>query len=580
VTNRSRTQLRVESLEARRTPATLINPKTVTFQDADGDTVKVAFSKPVLTAANKDAVFHFNTGTVDGSTSAQQLETLDLTGLPAGLSVSVSAVQAGAGNGTVDVGWIKADTLDEGAVSVSGDLGRLTAGDATTKTPGVKSLTVGSLGARGLVTQGGAGTLATVVAGALSKLTVTGDVTGSSVSATGAADGKIGAVKIGGSLRADAALADTGLIKATGAITSLTVSGEIVGGAGANSGVHSGGLLGAVTVGGSVTGGAGDRSAAILGDAGIKSVTIGGSVSGIGNQSGSIIAGIEELAGGTPTAGGNLGAVTIGGDLRGGNGAYSAAIMALETNVGTPNTPQFVGGKLTSVTVAGDLVGGGGRYSAGVYAGESIGAVNVQSLTGGGGYASAGVITALGSIKSVTVTGAVTGGGGDFSGAVFAANVLGAVKVGGDVTGAAGYRSGSFSGYDLTGVTIGGKVTGGAGGGSGGIKANHNLGLVKVAGDWTAASIAAGVNPQNDGFFDTADDTRTAGTIAGITIGGKVNGTAAAGDHFAFIATQIKALSIAGKKITLQAGPTNDDLVPSTVTTGDFRVVELGPTPS
>src|SRR5690348_15603497 len=100
---RTRPSLRVESLESRAVPATLVDAQTVTFHDADGDVVTVTLSQTVLTDANKDAVFHFDTGTVDGSTSPQQLQQLDLTGLPAGLSVTMTAT---GGDGKADVGAI------------------------------------------------------------------------------------------------------------------------------------------------------------------------------------------------------------------------------------------------------------------------------------------------------------------------------------------------------------------------------------------------------------------------------------------------------------------------------------------
>ena len=47
----------------RAVPATLVNPSTVTYQDFDGDSVAVTFSKPILTsAAVANAALHFNVG--------------------------------------------------------------------------------------------------------------------------------------------------------------------------------------------------------------------------------------------------------------------------------------------------------------------------------------------------------------------------------------------------------------------------------------------------------------------------------------------------------------------------------------
>src|SRR5262245_60504375 len=44
--------LRLESLEPRDAPATLVSPMKLTYQDADGDNVAVVFSKPILNATN------------------------------------------------------------------------------------------------------------------------------------------------------------------------------------------------------------------------------------------------------------------------------------------------------------------------------------------------------------------------------------------------------------------------------------------------------------------------------------------------------------------------------------------------
>ena len=51
------TRLRLEALEGRDAPATLVGATKVTYQDTDGDTVTVAFSKPVLNAGNVGTIF-------------------------------------------------------------------------------------------------------------------------------------------------------------------------------------------------------------------------------------------------------------------------------------------------------------------------------------------------------------------------------------------------------------------------------------------------------------------------------------------------------------------------------------------
>jgi hypothetical protein len=141
-----RRRLRLEPLEDRRTPATLVDGTTVTFTDADGDAATVAFSKSVLTAANVGAVFQFDTPF--DAPGPQQLQTLNLSGLPAGLSVRVSGVAAGGGDGKVSLDWFRGSGKDFGTVSISGDVGRITAGSFNTPRPAVEVLEVGSVGPR------------------------------------------------------------------------------------------------------------------------------------------------------------------------------------------------------------------------------------------------------------------------------------------------------------------------------------------------------------------------------------------------------------------------------------------------
>src|SRR5262249_55598563 len=65
------TEIFVESLEARIAPAVLVNPKTVTYQDVDGDTVTVKISKGTLDLN----LFDFTAG----SGSSEILDSLTLT---------------------------------------------------------------------------------------------------------------------------------------------------------------------------------------------------------------------------------------------------------------------------------------------------------------------------------------------------------------------------------------------------------------------------------------------------------------------------------------------------------------------
>src|SRR5262245_41147199 len=126
---RRRAALSVEELEARLARATLVAAMTLTYQDADTDEVTVRLSRPLLTAANIDSVFTFDTGPVAGNGTPQQLRTIDLTSLAAeGVSLAITATP-GFGDGVVNVGYINATGLDLRDVSVAGDLGKIDSGD-------------------------------------------------------------------------------------------------------------------------------------------------------------------------------------------------------------------------------------------------------------------------------------------------------------------------------------------------------------------------------------------------------------------------------------------------------------------
>src|SRR5260221_14765551 len=90
----SRAQLNVEALESREVPATMVNATTLTYQDFDGDDVKVVFSKPILNAGMVNAIALFNTGNVNGSNAIkQQLQLINIptTAANVGINVTVTA---------------------------------------------------------------------------------------------------------------------------------------------------------------------------------------------------------------------------------------------------------------------------------------------------------------------------------------------------------------------------------------------------------------------------------------------------------------------------------------------------------
>jgi hypothetical protein len=165
--------------------SSVVDGKTTTFTDADGDKVTVKVSKGDLSAAN----FIF---APDGT-----LQEINLNGDSrfSGANITITAKAVGNGDGVVNVGFLNAANLDLGKVKISGNLGLIIAGDGDAKKGAIKSLTVGSLGTTDIVVE----PLLSEIAGSLGKLTVQGDVRGAALTIAG----KLGKATIGGDLVGD-----------------------------------------------------------------------------------------------------------------------------------------------------------------------------------------------------------------------------------------------------------------------------------------------------------------------------------------------------------------------------------------
>jgi hypothetical protein len=639
VNRAQRNRLRVEVLESRLAPATLVNPTTVTYKDVDGDLVTVEISQPLFNSGTINNVFLFDSGSVNGNNAIpQQLQKVDLTALGSAasqLSLDVTA-QAGA-----NVGFINATGIDLKSVLVAGDLGKIDAGDTTTSTPGLQSLHVRSMGALGTTTQAAGGDLFTVIQGELGQFLVDTNIVGASISVVGGADGKIGTVQIGEDIRGGSG-DDSGEIKATGSIAGLSVGGSVVGGDGQNSGVilSTGGDIGNVTVKGDVQGGGGVTSGFLQAGGNVGDVTLGGSLVGGGGASSAEIGAV-----------GSLGNVNIGGDVRGGTGNYSGQIVSRYGSIGNIN----IGGSLIGTTTQSARI-------LGAFGGTgSIGTVRIGNDIQGGSGDDSGEIKATGSIAGLSVGGSVVGGDGQNSGVILSTGGdIGNLSIGGDLRGGSvtgtesSDRSGYIQGQRISSVFVGGSIISGSNTGtgtltrSGSIRAQNDLGpitvhgsllgnstnpviisargqavptttdvaisrltvggkvtyanilagydvdgnpvnggaqigVVVVGGDWTASNLVAGVSPGPDGLFGTSDDAKISGgstgilaTIARVVIGGNVVGTPAsvnATDHFGFVAEDIGAFSVDGQTLHLHAGPHNDDLALGT--TGDVTLLEV-----
>ena len=473
----------LEPLEHRVAPATLLPAgNALTYQDADGDTVTVKFSRAIFNPSSAgintalDNVFTFTAGDGhSGNATPQQLQALDLTKVPlnglinpaAGVSITVSVVKGASGDGFTDIGAIKAAGLALGSVSIPGDLGQIDAGTAMSATA-IKVLTAKSFGAKGLTTQVSGGTetdaqkLESAVTGRIGRVAVAGDFGGylhvvSGTKQVGAATvitapAKIGSITIGGSLRGAAAAVatsdNTGRIQTDsdiGAVKIGTLGADgIVGGGGVRSGtISSAGKIASVTVTGGLNGGTAIGAGAIIATGAIGPVKIG----------------------------------TVGAHgITGGGGANSGAITA--------------GGKISSVTLSAGLVGGTASGAGTVFATGGIGPVKISGDVMGGTAAGTGIVDTDGALGRVIVLGKVAAGTGIESGLISSAGKMGPVNITGDVTGVTtgvtsnGMHSGGVAaGGKLASVTIGGALLGGNGFSGGFVESSSDIGFVKITGE-------------------------------------------------------------------------------------------------
>jgi hypothetical protein len=201
---------------------------SATYTDTDGDRVTVRTDAGVFT----EELFDMRAEGV-----GFQLERLDLT--DPGFSHATLEFLAKRqdwnqdgtrdGNAKVDVGYLNATGVDLRSVIIPGDLGQIDCGNGDPLKPGLKSLTVQSLGARGSATQdpGSMPSLHSEIVGDMKKLTVGGGgITGG---VTLAVEGRIGTVKIGGDL-SDSTITALGALApltraAAVAIQSITIGG-------------------------------------------------------------------------------------------------------------------------------------------------------------------------------------------------------------------------------------------------------------------------------------------------------------------------------------------------------------------
>ena len=406
-----------------------------------------------------------------------------------------------------------------------------------------------------------------VALGDVGTVTIGGDILGSPFGGGLLSGGNVGKLTIKGSL-----VSPLEFGTATGSSTQL-ILGSI------GTGFIGGGIVGSPDVDGN------SRAATISGKVG--SLTIVGTIQGgAGPTNGSIVIGgdvgtlkVGALRGG---AGIETGAIAIGGKV----GAFT--IGSVDGGTGTFATAQIQADSFGKVLVRGDLLGGAApssgtlRATAGGFDSITIGGSLRAAPQGGvvSATASLGIVKIGGDLLGGTFTGQSTLAGqkatsiavaGDLIAAsamnaplIYIAQSAGKIVINGDIRGSGqntakllfAYQPG-FTAPGFTSLTVKGSVTdtviaGGLRNDLFGNNEDATLGSISVLRDWTASSVAAGVNLGNDGDYATADDSRVGTTtpllsrIASITIKGQVFGTTGPNDGYGFVAQSIGPVKIGG----------------------------------
>jgi hypothetical protein len=386
----------------------------------------------------------------------------------------------------------------------------------------------------------------------------------------------------------------SGSIIAHGSAKLLAVKGNLTGGSGQHSGLlrsgsdflQNGDML-TVSVAGKIEGGGGDNSGAIISGGSLLSATIGN----LTTASVDVLKGGDGDFSGAISAQGRLGTVKITGNVLGGAGAQSGALLSYER--------AGVVGNIGTVNISGHFTGGAGDDSGLIHADGALGKLTVGAFEGGTGPGSGsldtgdgllgtGNVTSIrilgnlmqaevnpgvdsatlvigGKLTALSVTGNTNGAaihvGNDAATLAFSGNVtdttitargqatqgattdlaLGALTIRGNVSG-----SSFFAGYSLLGDAV---------------NPDAQIGSVNVIGNWTASNLVAGADSGTDAFFGDDNDMKAAGPdaagivskIASVIIGGSVSGSGTAGETFGFVAQFVAKLKVGTTIFALNA---------------------------
>jgi hypothetical protein len=573
----------IEPLEARIAPAglvapTFVSPTKVIYTGPDGSLVTVTSSKPAFSSSNFTSQFIFSAANALGG---YQLEELNISSLVAANETSLSITAAPqkdtstgslVGSGFVNVGTINASGIDLDSVTVHGDLTQILVGvpvTATTKTVGISSLSVLSMGVYGtsletatVVAGKNPGPLESDIKGGIKTMSVAGDMDGVWIRVTGFTDGSfgtIGTMTVGGNLVGESG-ANTGEITASATIGTLTIKGSVIGGGGMDSGriaatkvskTATAGAANSITIGELVGGGAQDSGEILLAGGGgsikvlhdvyatASSAASSGRIESDGNLTslsiGGSLIGAAHSNTGQILITGTAGKITIGGDILGGSNGTAGTI--------TDSGYVEVDGALASITVGGSIVSGQKNST--------------------GALTNSGDIRSLDTIGSITVAGSLLGNStvpveisaeGTAGSALPKIDTIGSVSVSGTVD-----YANILAGYDNTDTAKFGDVV---------------IGKITVAGDWEASNAIAGFTAGAGKLFNGSTDAPIGGAtsaiiskIASVVIGGEISGTlpsVSSTDAYAFEAESIGSFKTGGATIAVGTTPTEITLSPET----------------
>jgi Domain of unknown function (DUF4394) len=521
-------------------------------------------------------------------------------------------------------GIIGGSDNNTGQLSASGDINSLTIGTLIGGTGNISGTikgdsTIKSLTVKGSIIGGFNSDTGTISAEAITKLSVGKSIIGTdSFTAFVSVDTTIGSVKIGANLIGNSA--QSGRIFAEDEIGSVVVGGSVTG-ADDGGGVIEANTIGNVSIKGSLIG-TDEDSGSILADSSLGKVVIGGNVVGTTFSSGQIevsggsIVSVSirgSMQGGGIAAEGDVGTVVVGGDVSGSNEAAIGAggtitSITIKGSLNSGNgTANLFANSLGRITVGGNVTdafiesneGGIGsvRVNGSVVDStfSTVGNISGISIAGNlsNSFDEGGAVVASGKVSFVKVKGSILAGA---DGANIFAGVLGPVTVGGSIAGNDAHRitiaavgtqaTSGTADLAIASVTVAGRIEntdilGGYTSSLATVNADAQIGKVSVGSDWVRSNLVAGVVSE-DGVFGNNEDAiigevgqvgSIVASIASITIKGSVVGTFGGTDGFGFTAEEIKAVSIGGVKVKLEAGASNDDLATSGATQ-DVRIRE------